>query len=475
MEISRASAAPAARKQRWLIGSCLVVALAAGAYGWYRHSTPAPPEIDVAGTEPSVAEAVAAATQAVRQSPRSGAAWGELGMVLFANDFVPQSHACFVQAERFDPETPAWPYLQAWWLLLQDREAAMPALCRAVACADRFDPQNPVARLVLAEVLFEKDERQARELCQQVLTIESDNPRAHFDLGLIALSQDNPEQCIEHLRRSVASPFSGKRSCLHLAAAYRRLGDSDSAAAFLERAKDLPEDRTWPDAYVLKAKEYAVGKKAYMQRAENVAAMGQPGDHVLALRELAAEAGDGLSHYRLGVALAAAGDYRAAEPVLRAALRADPGLAAAHYALGIVLLRQGEALPMPSKKGGRIENPSDGVEARQKFEDAAARLARAAQLKPTDGLIHLYLGRTWQLLGRAGDALVEFRTAVQCRPDLAEAHLHLGEALAEAGDKALAARHLEHACGLAPADPRPRAALERLKVAAKKKPADDMK
>ena len=438
-------------KRRWLIGAGILLAAAASGYGWYWFTTPDIPHIDLTSADLVVVEAVKAAQHAVRQSPRSGPAWGELGMVLFANGYVAQSHPCFVQAERFEPDVPAWPYLQAWWLLLQDREAAMPVLRRAVARADQAEPHDPLPRLILAEILFEKDAGQARELCEQVLVRDPNNSRAQFDLGLIALSADNAEQSIEHLARSVGSPFTGKRSCLHLAAAYRRLGDADSAAAFLRRATDLPEDRAWPDSYVLKAKEYTVGPKAHMQRAEQVAEMGRPGDHLLALRDLAEESGDGLSHYRLGAALAAAGDYKAAEPVLRTALRKAPDLISAHFALGIVLFRQVEAI---EKKA-----------AQKKIQEAAGYLKRAVELKPTHGLAHLYLGRCFQRLGRQAEALAEFRTAVQCRPDLAEAHFYLGEALEEAGDRDIAARHLEQASSLSPSDPRPRKALERLRSA----------
>src|SRR4051812_22603606 len=112
------TAAPPGR--RWLAVVLLVAAGTAAAAGWYWADTPAPPAVDLGAAPPAVADAVEAARQAVRRSPRSGAAWGELGMVLQANGYAAEAYACFVEAERRDPRDPAWPYFQALRLLVHD-------------------------------------------------------------------------------------------------------------------------------------------------------------------------------------------------------------------------------------------------------------------------------------------------------------------------------------------------------------------
>jgi Flp pilus assembly protein TadD len=65
-------------------------------------------------------------------------------------------------------------------------------------------------------------------------------------------------------------------------------------------------------------------------------------------------------------------------------------------------------------------------------------------------------------LGKQHEALDNFRKAVQCDPTLTDAHLYLGETLAEAGQVAEARASLERACQLSPDDSRPRAALAKL-------------
>ena len=59
--------------------------------------------------------------------------------------------------------------------------------------------------------------------------------------------------------------------------------------------------------------------------------------------------------------------------------------------------------------------------------------------------------------------MAESRQAVRCQPELADAHLALGEALAAIGEHAEALSHLQQAQSLAPTDPRPPAALARLR------------
>src|SRR5437016_2765700 len=77
-----------------------------GWYVWPRDAGPAPPEIPWEKAEPAVARILREHYQAVREDPRSGHAWGRLGMVLLANGYGPQAYTCLVQAEKLDPHDP---------------------------------------------------------------------------------------------------------------------------------------------------------------------------------------------------------------------------------------------------------------------------------------------------------------------------------------------------------------------------------
>ena len=172
------------------------------------------------------------------------------------------------------------------------------------------------------------------------------------------------------------------------------------------------------------------------------------------MRDAAEESDNVLSDYRLGLALCGLEQYDAAEQVLRKALRKSPDSIGADYLLGIALLQQGEQMEA-------LGRPADAPE---KFRAAADSLRRAIVLKPTHGQAHLFLGRCLQHGGQAGKALAEFRAAVECCPEVADAHLALGEVLAAAGKRTDAIRHLEQTQSLASVnDPRPAAALGRVR------------
>src|SRR5262249_60643318 len=61
------------------------------AYLWHSGGAAEPPAVRPDGLEPAVWTAIEKARAAVRGSPRSGAAWGKLGMVLLAHQFHPEA------------------------------------------------------------------------------------------------------------------------------------------------------------------------------------------------------------------------------------------------------------------------------------------------------------------------------------------------------------------------------------------------
>src|SRR5262245_34900950 len=126
----------------WVIlAAVLLVGLAGGLLVWWgvTTTTPQPPVLALEGVDPDVARAVNDALEGVRREPRSGAAWGQLGMVLRAHRLDAEASGCFDQAAALDPDSPRWAYFRADLLLAQDFNAALPPLRRAVELADRHD------------------------------------------------------------------------------------------------------------------------------------------------------------------------------------------------------------------------------------------------------------------------------------------------------------------------------------------------
>ncbi|HKB37447.1 MAG TPA: tetratricopeptide repeat protein, partial [Gemmataceae bacterium] len=100
---------------------------------------------------------------------------------------------------------------------------------------------------------------------------------------------------------------------------------------------------------------------------------------------------------------------------------------------------------------------------RKQFRSAADHARRAIAGKPDHGPAHVLLGLAQKELGQKKEAQETLQRAIQCSPDLAEAHLYLGQMLAEAGQKDEARRRLEQAVRLSrPEDRRAQTALDQL-------------
>ncbi|HTU23516.1 MAG TPA: tetratricopeptide repeat protein [Gemmataceae bacterium] len=448
-------------RKRLAGGVCLVLFLAAlgfGAWLWRhnRRQMPPVPEVLLSNeVDRSLVEAIAAARQAVLRQPNNASTWGRLGMLLLANGFAEQAGAFLQQAEKLQPNDPRWPYLQAVPLLVRDREAAVPYLRRAVELGELHHPSNPTPRLRLAEVYLEKGELEsAEQLCRTALERQPDNPRAHFNLGVIALARNDLEASVTHLTRAAASPYARRKAYIQLAAVYQRRGDRALAETFSREAQQAKPDLIWEDPYAAGYQQLALGRQQDFLTAERLEQEGRLAEEAKILQTVAVEYPDDRSYVALGVALAKIGNYAAAEKVLRKALQQAPDKINAHFTLGVVLLRKGERQQQ--------DGPADAAAAL--FRAAADSERRVLELKPDHAMAYLVLGMAVNHLGQKTQALDAFRAAVRCRPELANAHFQLGEALAANGQEAEAEIHLRHAVELAPAeDPRPREALDRLR------------
>jgi tetratricopeptide (TPR) repeat protein len=430
---------------RLLVGlaAILAVLVVGGGYAWYRFSAPEPPVIAMGeGTEPAVVKAVEEAREQVRSAPRSGAAWGKLGQVLLANGFSDESEVCFVQAERFEPEEPRWPYLRASRLILRDREAALPSLRRAVELCERKDRNNTTPRLMLAEVYLEKNEwDQVESHCRRVLERQPENSRAHFDLGMVALAHDDLVTAVEQLTQATSSPYTQKRARIELAAVYQRLGNKTALEENARALQNLIDDHPWPDPYADEYQKFVAGRQSRFLQAERLDHEGRLPEEIEVLQGLARDFPDERSLLALGTAQAKMGDDEGAEQSLTAALRLAPDWASTHYALAVAQYRLGE----------RLRERKD-AHADEKFRSAANEARRATELKSDHAMAYHFLGLALARLGRRAEAIDSFRTGTRCRPEVAEIHLMLGKTLAEDGKTDEALVQLQYARDLSPPD-----------------------
>lgn len=402
------------------------LALIAGAgYWWYRATPPAPLVVDTTGREPEIASAIAAAQEKVRRQPRSGDAWGRLGMVLLVHAFEMESEVCLDQAERLDPQQPRWPYFRAMIKEMRDSEAALPLLRRA---AERASDTN-VPRLHLADLLVNQghwDEAAAE--FRQVLRAEPNNPRARLGLGRLLYQQGDLDGSLKHLRRAADAVPNLRATHALLAEIHKRRNehsDEEQELALLDSSQDLD----WPDPYMEELFALQVGIAAQLEKADRLIQQGRQ-DEALRVLTAAVQSWPDSPKARLQLAkqLLQAGDTAGAEEQLRSALRLDPDSFPVLAELGMLMQKRGQ------------------------YREAAECYQRVIALQPAQAMAHFHLANCLEQLGDRARAIASLRTAQRCKPEFALAHKVLGRLLAEMNQDAEAEEQLQHALRLQPDD-----------------------
>jgi tetratricopeptide (TPR) repeat protein len=391
-------AATTARRRRglWVAVGLLAAVLLAGAglaaWAWTRPGPPEPPQPELAGADPEVAEAVTAAREAVPRAPRSAAAWGRYGQVLRAHDFGAEANRCFAEAERLAPDEPRWPYLHGLTLVLTEPGPGIERLERAVQLCDAV-PAAP--RLRLAEVLLEQgrlDEAEAH--LRRVLEGNPDSCRARLGMAQAAFAREAWRDGLKWLDGCLRDEHCQKRALTLSAEAWGRLNIPISAARQLKQAAALPEDRPWPDPFVQEVERLQVGQRMALVRADALARQGQGPEAVALLEEtVRRHPGSGQAWLLLGQTWVSLKQPERAEQALSQAVRVAPETVEAWFQLGVARFFLG------------------------KVPAAAAAFREAIRLKPDHALAHFNLGHCLKRTGDPAGAAAEFREALRCRPD----------------------------------------------------------
>ena len=389
------------------------------------------------GVDRVVAALIDKTVAEVRASPRSGATWGKLGMVLQNYDFKAEARYSFSQAERFDPSQPRWPYFQGAMLAALDSQQAIAQLQRAVElCGDQAD----VPRLRLAQLLAEQGGlNEAERQFKALLRTRPDHALALLGLARVSHGRGQSEESTAYLRRCLTDRHTARSAYTLLAAIQQRLGNVAAAQTANRIAATLPPDETWPDSYALEASRYYVGRQALRDQAEQLLKEGRREEAQPLISRLVNEYPDTAEGWlllgRLGVEQK---ECVAAERALRRGLVIDPTAVNGYTQLGVALLCQ------------------------ERYAEAAAVLGTAVQYKPDFGEAHFNLGYALARQGQGGAAIQSFREAIRCNPGFVDAYITLADLLNQAGQKEEAVACLRRAQDLNPSDDRARFLLKRM-------------
>lgn len=362
------------------------------------------PFLALDGVDPEVADVLTKQRAVVAQAPRSAEAWGRLAMLLYAHQFADEAVICFSAAETLDGTNPIWPYFQGY--LLQKGahpDHALPCLERAAALAPN---EWPVPRLRLADLLLslgriEDAEKEYRKVFATNTDTEYVRFYAQFGLAKVMIARQNHQGALPFLLALVDDPYTRKRACALRAAVYERLGKPAQSDRERLRFATLPDDESWPDV-ATEALQAMVGWRGRISRANSLQSDNQPAKALELLIETAEKYPQTDQVWAaLGVAKEDMKDFLGAEEAYRRSIALAPDRAEHRFNFGVFL------------------------QARQRYQEAAAVFRETIELRPFDAATHFQLGTCLQSLGDNLGAAEAYRIALRYNPELNDARQHL--------------------------------------------------
>lgn len=405
------------------VGSTLV-----GLIGWRLLPREPIPEVAVGGIEPAVVAAIEQARQALRDNPKSPEAWGQVGLILFANDLYPESLVWLERAERMDPSDVRWPYFLGMALLLERPEEGLSALSRAA----RLAPRDPFVQLRWAEALLAADrEEEADTAFQTVLRLQPDNARALLGRAQVLLRRGDIAAAIPLLEQASNHPTARKAALARLAEAYQRTSQTDLAERARQQAAETPPDPPWSDPKIVKISGYQVSRRARLQQATALLQSDRIDEGIGALKRLLRDHPDFIeAQLALARAWILVQDFTQAEADLQKVLARDPRHPDACVLAGGLALTRGEI-------------------------DQAERMYRQTlEVRPTDSVAWYNIADCRLRQNDRPAAIEALSQAVRFRPGFVGAHLRLAELFLDTQQHDRARYHLEAAAKIEPNHPR---------------------
>ena len=383
------------------------------------------PAADLEGVHRDVVDAIRAATAAVRQQPRSGAAWGKLGMILHAHEYYVEAAQCYRMASQLEPLEFRWPYYLANLLETEDRPSALQAFQRAI----EIQPELAQLRIRIAELYLdlEQTEPAEREL-KKALELAPQNSQAQYRLSQLFYRQRNYPTSLEWARKAAAQKPARREVHELLLQLHHRLGQSEQAQAESQRLRlEAFAVGYWPDPYFDELKQLRRDPLWRAYQANLLLQRGQTSEAVAVLEELVEQKPDDAA---LREQLART--FIHAQRLDRAASALDQGLSRLPRAFELLRMRGVVHL------------------LRSEWQPAAQCFRQALQVKSSDASVHQDLGFCLVQLKQVEPALAEFREAIRFQPDFVEPRLEIARLLLAQGQKQAAHSELQTVLELSP-------------------------
>jgi tetratricopeptide (TPR) repeat protein len=367
---------------------------------------PAPPLRDVAlpdlsTAEPAVRDQLNAGYHTLTTKKNDANAYGEMGKLLLAAEFLEAAEPCLLNAQALAPSDARWPYYLGH---LYKARAETEKSVKAFERARELQPDDVATLVRLGNAYLDADHPELAEpVFARAIAINSQSAAALSGLGRADLARKQYAEAVRHLEAALSASPQATAVEYPLSLAYRGLGDAASADAHLSRRGDKDAIPIDPRMDELRGMIHsAVASENNGLRALD---RGDYRSAIDAFRQglVYAPDNDALRH-ELGTALYLSGDMTGAIGEFTEITKRTPGFAKAHYSLGTLLLRQGRAAEAVDEFAATIKSDPD-------YPGAQLQLAEALRRS-----------------GRAGEALPHYERVVKTDPRSSDARL--GQAMA---------------------------------------------
>ena len=307
------------------------------------------------------------------------AAYGEMGRLLMATEFLDSAERCFRNARTLEPGEMRWPYYLAHIQRRKNEPANAAALFEQ---ALKLQPDDVPSLVWLGEMqLVAGRPEAAGPPLAKALTLQPKEAAALYRLGRAKLAGRDYAGAVKDLEAALA--LRPQASSIHypLALAYRGLGDARNADAQMKRRGNVdvpPEDPLMQQVGGLLQNAAA----AEVRGAEALGKRQWP-EAVTYLRQAIERAPDNaFTHLNLGTALFQTGDAIGALEQFQIAVRISPSLAKAHYGIGIVEEAAGRDRAAIDAFSAAVRSDPASVEAQLSLADALRRSGRMEESLP---------------------------------------------------------------------------------------------
>src|SRR6185369_14566257 len=202
---------------------------------------------DLSSAEPAVRDQIDAAYASLTSKKSDGNAYGEMGKLLLAADYLEAAEACFLNAEALAPREPRWPYYLGH---LYKARAEAEKSAAAFERAHRLQPDDVATLVWLGRAYLDEDHPELAEpVFSRALSLQQRSAAAMSGLGRAALARREYAAAARQFEGALALSPQATAIKYQLSLAYRGVGDVAKADAHLSNRGDrdaVPAD-PWMD------------------------------------------------------------------------------------------------------------------------------------------------------------------------------------------------------------------------------------